>query len=221
MREIYHNYEKQTDLTKNGEVITLNYKIRIKPINDQTNNNSKSFQSNISGNNIYKNIRKTLYSLLNPCKQNKNECKFEYAFQYLEIFTIGLLIYLLYKNLFDIFIKHIFYFLSTEYLNLEYLLLSLGSIFQIGLVLASLIYIYIYNNDKIDAFTCIALASQFSAFILFGFSQFFHNMTIWDHKFRLNILFNCELAKFLVELFFVCFFLTYKSLKYFIFIDYN
>jgi hypothetical protein len=27
---------------------------------------------NISGNNIYKNIRKTLYSLLNPCKQNKN-----------------------------------------------------------------------------------------------------------------------------------------------------
>jgi hypothetical protein len=230
MRPIYNYREKIDTLNGNRNTLKLNIKTKVKPSNEkaQFNDTSKGFtninlKAKYARNDIDKNIRQT-DNLFNSKKINlieKNDNKINFLYQYLEIFMSGLLVYLLYRNLFDLCIKHMLYFIATEYLNLEYLFISFVSLFQIGLTLISLFYIYNYDVKKTEIYACITLASQLVALILFGFTQFFHNMTIWDHKFRLNILFSCELAKFLVELFFVCLLLTYKLFKYFKFINFK
>ena len=224
MRPIYNNREKLVTLNSNKNVIIQNNKTNLKSSDDKTQSKSKSqilnnknVWSKYSRNDVNNNKSQAdnLLSFNNNFFVDKNNLKPDYLYNYLEIFTIGLLVYLLYRNVFDLCIKHIFYFLATDYFNLEYIFLSIVSLFQIGLLLASLFYVYKYNDEKTEVFACVTLASQLVAFSLFGFTQFFHNMTIWDHKFRLNILFDCELLKFIVELVFVCLLLTYKLFKCF------
>jgi hypothetical protein len=115
----------------------------------------------------------------------------------------------------DLCLKHFVYFVTSNYLNLESFFLTLVSTCQVVHLLSAAFHIFLETNN-VDESVCLVLGGQILALVLFGMVQFFNNMTVWDHKVRLYVLYGVELVKYLALLFLVTFLFAFNLFKMFI-----
>lgn len=151
--------------------------------------------------------RETLLTLPNasvPIQESiffKHQKLFNCLDNFFNFSFLGLLYYLFYKYLIDLFLKHLIYFIiSLKFrFNLEYFLVIIYGLCH------SLIIIFLYakilsNSPRLEFFKLLFLAVQLAVFILFGLVQFICGMNIWDHKYKIYAVFNAELTKFIIQL---------------------
>ena len=126
--------------------------------------------------------------------------------------SIGLTLYLIFKNLIDLTLKHLVYLLASDYFSFEYLFICLFGVLQSVFLFAQLHDMF-RRKTCTDAFYLAFYTIQLTLFLGIGCVQFLSDMTIWDHKYFLNEHFFTELVKYLVELTFVALTCLFKYMK--------
>lgn len=144
---------------------------------------------------------------------------------FFEFLSIGFKFYLLSKNFTNLFVKHLIYFLTSPFYNLEFFLASMcgfiRSLYLLFVFLASCSLnldketkkqLYLYNSLSFGIESCL-LASL-------GSIQMVYRMSVWDYKRKIvsDVIYRLEFVRFCFEVFlsivfFVYFLLKYKNMK--------
>jgi hypothetical protein len=129
----------------------------------------------------------------------------------------GLLFYLFYEYLVNLFLKHFFYLISSLdiYLNAEYILICMYGLCQCFIILFVYYKMFI-NHEHLKLIHVLFLSAQFSMLVLLGGVQFVFGMNVWDHKYRLLYCFNSELVKFVLLLFWLIMIGVFKFFNYYL-----
>ena len=218
----FSNNKRENKTPKSSNPISSNNS----DLNEKNTNepNSKKTTSKLpSKNNKNENLR----SFINENKKNSSvQLNSREAFtgkiliilsKCFEMGYLGLLFYLFYQYLVNLFLKHFFYLISSLdiYFNAEYVLICMYGLCQ------SLMIIFVYhkmliNHKHLNLIHVLFLSSQLLMFFLLGSIQFVFGMNVWDHKYRLIYCFNSELVKFVLLLFWLIISDTFRFFNYYL-----
>lgn len=116
-----------------------------------------------------------------------------------------LLVYLIYKNFFELALKHFVYFIYdfSVYTQPEFLFVSIYGIFQSTILLINLIALKKNTSERSYLIQSTKyFGEHFLMLNIFGLVQLMFGMNVWDHRHKLLSRFYLELIKFILIDFF-------------------
>jgi len=216
------NVKQKQALSSSNQDVSLNPKVSSHVTKEYTRDdidvkkevNTKKLNSNPFPN--YKKDNETLK--INDNSKTKFTKKFLFILnKCFEMGHKGLLFYLFYEYLVNLFLKHFFYLISSLdiYLNAEYILICMYGLCQCFIILFVYYKMFI-NHEHLKLIHVLFLSAQFSMLVLLGGVQFVFGMNVWDHKYRLLYCFNSELVKFVLLLFWLIMIGVFKFFNYYL-----